>query len=415
MTPPDIFSAEFARDPYPLYRTMRDEFPLYFHPGANAYILSRYADIRLALTNPEFTTRSYAAQIEPLLGVTVVQLDGSEHARQRRLLAAPFRADRFLSVYGAAIGEIADGLIESFAKRGEIELVGDFITPFSVAALASVVGLPKSDLGLFRSWYTALLRFGVNLIGDPEVTRAGFAARDELSAYLRPLVEQRRQSAEPGLLSTLANAEVDGQRLTDDEIVHFAMLMIFAGGETVERTLGTFVRNLVAHPAQLAELQQDWTLFDRALAESLRFTAPTHMIPRRTRGEVTVSGGSIPAESEVICFLASANRDERRFAKSGVFDIHRTDLDPESAFHSTAGHAAFGMGRHFCLGAALARAEGEVGLRTFFERFPEVRSAGVGSRRDTRVLRGWSSLPVTLGPARAFDGIGSAYTAQKCE
>ena len=166
--PPDIFSPEFAQDPYPLYRIMREEFPLYFHPGSNAYILSRYADVRLALTNPEFTTRSYAAQIEPLLGVTVVQLDGSEHARQRRLLAGPFRADRFLSVYGAAIGEVADGLLEGLAGREEVELVGGFITPFAVAALATVVGLPKSDLSLFRSWYTALLRFGVNLIGDPE-------------------------------------------------------------------------------------------------------------------------------------------------------------------------------------------------------------------------------------------------------
>ena len=106
--PPDIFSPEFAQDPYPLYRIMRDEFPLYFHQGANAYILSRYEDVHLALTNPEFTTRSYAAQIEPLLGVTVVQLDGRDHARQRRLLAAPFRADRFLSAFGPAIGEIAD-------------------------------------------------------------------------------------------------------------------------------------------------------------------------------------------------------------------------------------------------------------------------------------------------------------------
>src|SRR3982751_7048770 len=111
MTPPDIFSPEFAQNPYPLYEVMRDEFPLYFHDGANAYVLSRYDDVHTALTNPEFTTRSYAAQIEPLLGVTVVQLDGTDHARQRRLLAAPFRADQFLSAFGPAIRKIADRLI----------------------------------------------------------------------------------------------------------------------------------------------------------------------------------------------------------------------------------------------------------------------------------------------------------------
>jgi pulcherriminic acid synthase len=271
-----------------------------------------------------------------------------------------------------------------------------------VAALGSVVGLPKSDLGLFRSWYTALLRFGVNLIGDPEVTRAGFAARDELAAYLRPLIEQRRRSTETGLLSTLANAEVDGERLSDEEIVHFAMLMIFAGGETVERTLATFVRNLVANPTQLAELQQDWTLFDRALAESLRFTAPTHMIPRRTRSEVAVSGGSIPAEAEVVCFLASANRDERRFANSDVFDVHRTDLDPESAFHSTAGHAAFGMGRHFCLGAMMAKIEVEIAVQRLLGRANTVRFANGAAPPDEGLfLRGPATLTLCFAQSAA--------------
>src|SRR5947209_8724986 len=118
MTAPDIFSPEFARDPYPQYRIMRDESPLYLHAGANAYVLSRYEDVRHALTNAEFTTRSYAAQIEPLLGVTVVQLDGADHARQRRLLAAPFRPDRFQAAFAPAIDEIAGRLIQTFAGRG---------------------------------------------------------------------------------------------------------------------------------------------------------------------------------------------------------------------------------------------------------------------------------------------------------
>jgi cytochrome P450 len=410
MMPPDIFSPEFAQDPYPLYRIMRNEFPLYFHQGANAYVLSRYEDVHLALTNPEFTTRSYAAQIEPLLGITVVQLDGRDHARQRRLLAAPFRADRFLSAFGPAIGEVADRLIAGFASRGQVELVTEFITPFSVAALATVVGLPQSDLGLFQSWYTALLRFGVNLIGDPEVTRAGFAARDQLDAYLRPLVEQHRRSAGSGLLSMLANAEVEGQQLTDEEIVHFAMLMIFAGGETVEKTLATFVRNLVAHPHQLAALQADWTLFDRALAESLRFTAPTHMVPRRTRSEVVVSGGTIPAESEVICFLASANRDERRFTTPDTFNISRTDLDFESAFNSAASHAAFGMGRHFCLGAMMARIEVDIAVKRLVGAGDQVRFAdGIPPADGGLFLRGPATLPLQFAPPASLQNTSSGW------
>jgi pulcherriminic acid synthase len=397
---PDIFSQEFAQNPYPLYRIMRDEFPLYFHPAAQAHILSRYQDVHLALTNPEFTTRSYAAQIEPLLGVTLVQLDGSDHARQRRLLAAPFRADRFRAAFAPAIDEIADRLLGDFQGLRSVELIKEFVSPFSVAALATVVGLPQSDLDLFRSWYTALLRFGVNLIGDPEVTRAGFAARDGLKSYLQLLVNHTRASTGSGLVSMLAQAEIDGQRLTDEEIVHFAMLMVFAGGETVEKTLATFIRNLVAHPLQIAALKADWTLFDRALAESLRFTAPTHMVPRRTRSEVTVSGGTIPAETEVICFLGSANRDERRFVNPDTFDMFRDDLDAESAFNSAARHAAFGMGRHFCLGAMMAKIEVEIAMKRLLESSDDMSFAdGMPPPDQGLFLRGPATLGVRFTPA----------------
>jgi pulcherriminic acid synthase len=393
MTTPDIFSPEFAHDPYPRYRIMRDEFPLYFHPGANAYVLSRYEDVHFALTNPEFTTRSYAAQIEPLLGVTVVQLDGSEHARQRRLLSAPFRPDRFLNAFEPGIADTANRLAAAVADRSEVELIAEFITPFSVAALATVVGLPQSDMGLFRSWYTALLRFGVNLIGDPEISRAGLAARDELNDYLRPAIAKHRQFSGSGFLSMLVNSELDGQRLTDDEIVGFAMLMIFAGGETVEKTLATFVRNLVAHPEQLAALQADWSLFDCALAESLRFTSPTHMVPRRTRSEVALSGGTIPAESEVICFLASANRDERRFTAPDTFNIGRSDLNPVTAFNSAAQHAAFGMGRHFCMGAMMAKIEVEIAVKRLLGPGNQVRFADDAPPADEGLfLRGPRTL-----------------------
>jgi pulcherriminic acid synthase len=203
----------------------------------------------------------------------------------------------------------------------------------------------------------------------------------------------------------LTDAEVEGQRLTDEEIVHFAMLMIFAGGETIEKTLSTFVRNLVAHPAQMRALRADWALFDRALAESLRFTAPTHMVPRRMRSEVAVSGGAIPAEAEVICFLASANRDERRFANPDSFNIFRDDLDPESAFNSAARHAAFGMGRHFCLGAMMARIEVEIAMKRLLELSDEISFADGAAPSDRGLfLRGPATLSLRFAPATSLQG-----------
>ena len=400
MNPPDIFGAAFAADPYPQYRRMRDAFPLYRHEGANAYVLSRYEDVAAALRDPRFTTRSYAAQIEPLLGVTVVQRDGIEHARERRLLAAPLRADRFRSAFQPGLAALADRLIAKFRQRGDVELISEFVTPFAIEALATVVGLPPSDLDRFRPWYTALLRFGVNLLGDPAVTRAGFAARDELDAYLRPLVAACRSAPGPGLLSLLAQTEVDGCTLTDDDIVRFAMLMIFAGGETIEKTLATFIRNLAAHPDQLACLRRDRALMDQALTESLRYTAPTHMVPRRTNAAVDLSGGAIPAEMEVLCFLASANRDERHFANPNRFDIFRST----SAGRSSAAlidHASFGMGRHVCLGATMAKIKVGVAVNRLLDALPGLRLADDVAPPDQGLfLRGPARLRLRFDPVR---------------
>jgi pulcherriminic acid synthase len=385
MTPPDIFSADFIGDPYPHYRQMRDHHPLYRHDASNAYILSRYDDVRAALTDPDFTTRSYAAQIEPLLGVTLVQRDGQDHARERRLLAAPFRPDRFYATFAPAIQDVADALIDGLLDQDDVELIDAFITPFAVGVLAAVIGLPRSDIGRFRAWYTALLRFGMNLVGDPAVAQAGLAARDQLDAYLRPLVAP----------------DSDGQTLTDDEIVRAAMLMVFAGGETVEKTLATFIRNLLAHPDQLARVRADRALIDPALAESLRYTAPTHMVPRRTRKAATVTGGEIPAEAEVICFLAAANRDERHFARPDRFDISRPDIDGVRAFTAAADHAAFGMGRHFCLGAIMAKTEIHIAVNRLLDALPDIRFAQAAPADHGLFLRGPLRLDVRVRADRS--------------
>lgn len=401
MSPPDIFAPEFAHDPYPQYRAMRDEHPLYFHEGARAYVLSRYQDVELALKNPVFTTRSYERQIEPLLGRTIVQLDGKEHAAQRQLIGPSFHAGNIREKFLGLIEGTARTLIDGFRERGEVELVGEFVAAFPVGILAGLLGLPPAEKGRFRTWYTSLLRFGLNLIGDPEVTRAGFQARDELDAYLRPLIRERRADPGDDLLSMLAGVESDGQRLGDDEICRFGMLMIFAGGETTEKTLATCFRNLVSHPEQLAAVRADRSLIERAIAESIRYTAPTHMVPRRTRAEVEVSGGTIPAESEVLCFLGSANRDDRHYERPDVFDIHRKEVDPARAFSpGAANHLAFGAGRHFCLGAMLSKFEVQAAIQQLLDTMQDIRYADGEAPPDVGLfLRGPKEMHLRFTPA----------------
>ncbi|NOT32955.1 MAG: cytochrome P450 [Candidatus Eisenbacteria bacterium] len=394
-SPPDLFAPEFAADPYPHYRRMRDEYPLHFHAPTRAWILSRYDDVRLALTHPAFTTRSYAAQTEPLLGKTLIQLDGREHALQRQLLTPSFREGSIRERFSELIASAIDELTGAVAARGEADLIGQVVVHLPVRIMAGLLGLPAQDRDRFREWYTALIQGALNLAGDPGIAIAATTARDQLDAYLRPLIVARRELPGTDLISTLAATTVEGDRLTDEQIIRFAMLMVFAGGETTEKGLATTLRNLLAHPDALAAVRQDRSLLPRAIAESFRYTAPTHMVPRQTCEEVTVSGGLLPAGAEVMCFLGSANRDDRRFTDPDRFDMDRPEADPRRAFTGAADHLAFGGGRHFCLGAVLSRFEIEVALSRIFDALPDLRLAGEVPPPDVGLfLRGPATLPV---------------------
>ena len=398
---PDIFSPAFAIDPYPAYRSMRDHHPLYFHGPSQAWILSRYEDVHAALTEPVFTTRSYAAQTEPLLGRTIIQLDGRAHSLQRNLLSPAFRSGGIQQRWQSVITAVVDELVAGLVERPQPCLVRDFAAQLPVRMMAAILGLPDDDHERFRSWYTGLIRGALNLRGDPEVARAGEQARDELDAYLRPLIALRRREPGADLISQLTVAEVEGARLTEEEIVRFGMLMVFAAGETTEKGLSTTLRNLISHPDQLARVRADRSLVPRAIAESFRYTAPTHMVPRRTSAEVRVSGGMLPAEAEVMCFLGAANRDERRFADPDRFDLDRPEANPESAFNGQAAHLAFGLGRHFCLGAMLSKFEIRIAIERLLDAVVDLRFADDEVPPDVGLfLRGPARLPVAFTRSR---------------
>ena len=215
---------------------------------------------------------------------------------------------------------------------------------------------------------------------------------DGFNAWLADHIRRLRSAPGDDLMSQLIDASEGGTRLNDEELRATAGLVLAAGFETTVNLLGSGIRILLDHPDQLARLLDEPDLWPGAVEEILRLESPVQLSARVARVDTEVAGRQVKRGELVILYLAGANRDPEVFA-----DPHRFDITRDNAGR----HLSFSGGRHFCLGAALARAEGEVGLRTFFERYPDAALAGAGSRRDTRVLRGWSSLPIALGEARA--------------
>ncbi|MFD5099909.1 cytochrome P450 [Streptomyces albidochromogenes] len=398
---PDLLSPEFAENPYAAYKVMRESAPLFWHEAMQSYVISRYEDVERAFKDKEsvFTTDNYDWQIEPVHGKTILQLSGREHAVRRALVAPAFRGRDLQEMFLPVIERNARELIDTFRDRGAVDLVDAFATRFPVNVIADMLGLDKGDHAKFHHWYTTVIAFLGNLAGDPEVAAAGERTRVEFAQYMIPIIQERRKAPGKDLLSTLCEAEVDGVRMSDEDIKAFCSLLLAAGGETTDKAIAALFANLLAHPDQLAAVRKDRGLIDRAFAETLRFTPPVHMIMRQTAKDVTLSGGTVPAGATVTCLIGSANRDESRYADPDTFDIFRDDLTATNAFSAAADHLAFALGRHFCVGALLARAEVQTGVNQLLDAMPDIRLANGADITEQGVFtRGPRSVPVVFTP-----------------
>ncbi|MFD0319118.1 cytochrome P450 [Streptomyces flavalbus] len=398
---PDLLSPEFAADPYPAYRVLRESAPLHWHEATGSYVISRYEDVERVFKDRdgEFTTENYAWQVEPVHGRTILSLSGREHAVRRALVAPAFRGrdlqERFLPV----IERDSRELIDAFRHTGSADLVTEYATRFPINVIVDMLGLDKADHARFHRWYTSVIAYLGNLSGDPEVTAAGERTREEFAAYLLPIVRERRDNLGDDLLSTLCAAQVDGVQMSDEDIKAFCSLLLAAGGETTDKAIASVFANLLRHPDQLAAVRADRGLVARAFAETLRYTPPVHMIMRQSATEVRLSGGTIPAGATVTCLIGAANRDGDRYRDPDRFDILRDDLTPSTAFSAAADHLAFALGRHFCVGAFLAKAEVETGVNQLLDAMPDMRLADGHEVVEQGVFtRGPRSLRVRFTP-----------------
>ena len=383
---PPLTSPEFEADPYRVYRALRDRDRLSYDEATGSYLLSRYDECAAAFRDPRFTSRNYEWQLEPVHGRTILQMDGTEHARRRALLNPFFRGDglRSWTPYMRALARtLTDELVERHARHGlaavaehpPFDLVSGFSQRYPIDVIAEMLGLPKERHADLRRWYLSVVAFLSNLSGDPEVHANGLRTRAELEAYVYPLIAERRRGTGRDLISLLAQSEVDGQPLPDHEVKAFVSLLLTAGGETTDKAFASAVRNLLTHPAEAAKVRADLDLVPAVIAETLRYSPPTHMTMREVSEDVVVRDTRIPKGARVIILNGSANRDERRFAEPDRFVVGRPDVDVRTAFSAAADHVAFGGGRHFCVGAQLARTELDIGLRTLLTRYPGLRLA----------------------------------------
>jgi len=327
--------------------------------------------------------------LHPLEAPSMLSVEPPDHTRYRKLVSSVFTT-RAVAALRDRVQDTANALLDDLDGADTVDVVDRYCSELPVAVISDILGVPDEARPLileFGELGAASLDIGLTWRQYRQVYRGieGF------NRWLVEHVQQLRRHPGDDLLSQLIQASDQGALLDDRELLATAGLVLAAGFETTVNLLGNGIRMLLDNPEHIQTLAARPELWPNTVEEILRLDSPVQLSARMARNDVEVAGTRIRRGEGVILYLAGANRDPKVFT-----DPHRFDIERDNA----GKHLSFSGGRHFCLGAALARAEGEVGLRTFFERFPGARLAGGGSRRDTRVLRGWSSLPITLGTAR---------------
>jgi cytochrome P450 len=316
-----------------------------------------FAEAEEVLGDPEtFSSRINGVWMRPFLGRTILEMDGMEHHSHRRLISHAFRRKVVQDWEEELIRPTAHELIDRFASRGRAELVREFAWEFPVRIIAKMVGVPLTDYAMWQQKAIELERTAIDFPG-------AIAASEQLKEYFGPIVEERRLEPRHDVISMLAEAEIEGDRLDDDLIQSFLRLLVPAGAGTTYRLIGSLLFGLLADPSQLDAVREDRSLVPRAVEEALRWESPVQFAARQAIRDTEIAGVEIPARLPVTVALGAANHDESRWSEPERFDLRR---DPQT-------HLAFADGEHFCLGAHLARIEAATALNALLDRLPGLR------------------------------------------
>jgi cytochrome P450 len=388
----DQYSVEINADPYPVYRRMREEAPVYYNDKHDFFAVSRFADVEKGLLDAQTYISGKGAILEVIKadieippGVIIFE-DPPTHTIHRRLLSRAFTPRRVAELE-PKIRQFCANSLDPLVGSDRLDFIADLGSQMPMRVIGMLLGIPESDQAAVRDHVDASLRTNE---GQPMQVSENFVTGAMFADY----VEWRAKHPSDDIMTELLQAEFEDEtgtlrNLTRNELLTYVEVLAGAGNETTTRLIGWTAKVLAEHPEQRAQLVEDRSLIANAIEEVLRYESPAHHVGRYvTREDLTVLGTKVPKGSVMLFLLGSANRDDRRFPDGDTFDIHRKD----------GRHLTFGNGIHLCMGAALARMEGCIALDEVLSRFPKWEIDLENARLSpTSTVRGWETLPAFLG------------------
>lgn len=392
-----LLDPEVLANPYPLYQRLRTEAPVHWDPFLHAWVVTRYPDVVRVLHDfsadrtptPEQLERMNLSAISPIAAVMVKQmlfLDTPAHTRLRSLASSAFTPAR-VRVLRSHIQQIADTLLDAAmaAQPGQMDIIAEFAEPLPAIVTAEMLGVPIRDHRKLKDWTAVFAEMLGNFQHNPDHVPKVLRALEEMLEYFRERVRELRAHPREGLINSLLTAEINGDRLTEEEVIANSIVTMVGGQETTTNLIGNGLLTLLRHPAEMQRLRDDPELIPSAVEELLRYESPSQHTARLARTDVELGGRKIRKRDAVIAVMGAANRDPERFPDPDRLDLARTDNR----------HLAFGWAAHFCFGAALARIEGQVSFETILRRIPRLSLEQRPLQWRTNLgLRGLVALPV---------------------
>lgn len=393
----DPFSIQRRIDPYPGYAALRASDPVYFSPFLRSWILTRYDDIVAVLKDPRFSVQreghipavlnplpSLSADLQGFVRSSLLMLDPPNHTRIRSLVSKAFTL-RMVERLRPRIQQIADELLDAAEVSGDFDLIRDYAYPLPLIVICEMLGAPVKDRADFQRWSTDLTVLLDPLSGGS--LKQANASFSELSGYFRNLFAERRREPRDDLISALVAAEEQGDTLDETELGSICGLILGAGHETTSSLIGNSVLALLRNPGERERLLNDPGLLPSAVDEFLRYDPPVQATDRLALEDLEIRGAKIRKHQFCVLMLGAGNRDPERFEDPDRLDVGRRDNH----------HLSFSQGGHFCLGAQLARAEGEIAIGTLLRRYPRFSGdPDTKAWRASLALRGLSTLPLSL-------------------